>query len=83
MPYRLWQVRLVCENSACEGHQLTGAGIYKRARKVLDLDRYYYVVTENVECAKCHKRYIAWSEVVLRQLDPGHRSEFPIILTAK
>ena len=40
MPYRLWQVRLECENSACEGHQLTRAGTYKGTRKVLDLDRY-------------------------------------------
>ena len=38
MPYHLWRVRVFCP--AC-GKQLTGYGVHKRARKVLDVDRYY------------------------------------------
>ncbi|ROL44113.1 hypothetical protein DPX16_8897 [Anabarilius grahami] len=37
MPYHLWKFRLFCP--AC-GKQLAGYGIHKRARKVLDIDRY-------------------------------------------
>ncbi|XP_059892305.1 uncharacterized protein LOC132446172 [Gadus macrocephalus] len=47
MPYHLWKVRLSCPQ--CKG-QLTGAGIHKRARKVLDVDRYYLMVTETLRC---------------------------------
>ena len=54
----------VCENSACDCHQLNGDSACKRTKHVLDMDRYYY---------------IDWSDVVLRQLDPGHRSQFLII----
>ncbi|XP_051797273.1 uncharacterized protein LOC110970686 isoform X1 [Acanthochromis polyacanthus] len=43
MPYHLWKVKLYCP--AC-GKQLTGAGVHKRARKVLDIDRYYLLITE-------------------------------------
>ncbi|KAB5555129.1 hypothetical protein PHYPO_G00029970 [Pangasianodon hypophthalmus] len=35
MPYHLWKVRLFCPVS---GKQLTGYGIHKRARRVLDID---------------------------------------------
>ncbi|KAL1277036.1 hypothetical protein QQF64_023709 [Cirrhinus molitorella] len=37
MPYHLWKVRLSCP--AC-GKNLTGYGVHRRARKVLDIDRY-------------------------------------------
>ncbi|XP_030249320.1 uncharacterized protein LOC115567157 [Sparus aurata] len=38
MPCHLWKVRVSCP--VC-GKQLTGYGVHKRARKVLDVDRYY------------------------------------------
>ncbi|KAJ8353650.1 hypothetical protein SKAU_G00212170 [Synaphobranchus kaupii] len=43
MPYKLWKIKVVCPNPAFGGHQLTGAGLHKRARQVLDIDRMYYI----------------------------------------
>ncbi|XP_036943223.1 uncharacterized protein LOC119013024 isoform X5 [Acanthopagrus latus] len=83
MPYKLWKVRVVCPNPACGRHQLTGAGLHKRARRVLDVDRIYNMVTETLTCTKCRANHVSWSQTVLKQLDLAHRSEFRVILTQK
>jgi len=77
MPYRMWSVRLSCLQPACYGHRLTSCGLYKVVRQVLAL------ASEYLECGKCHKKYTAWSDAVLQQLDVGHRSYFPAVLTYK
>ena len=46
-PYRRWKVRLSCPQ--CKG-QLTGAGVHRRAREVLDVDRYYLMGPETLRC---------------------------------
>ncbi|KAL2092076.1 hypothetical protein ACEWY4_011874 [Coilia grayii] len=48
MPYKLWKVKVVCLNPSCGGNQLTGGGLHKRARRVLDVDRTYNMVTETL-----------------------------------
>ncbi|CAM4652090.1 unnamed protein product [Leuciscus chuanchicus] len=68
MPYHQWKVRLLCP--VC-GKQLTGYGIHKRARKVLDIDRYYLMPD------------LSTSQTVLDQLDLPHRRLFRLILTYK
>ncbi|XP_030266267.1 uncharacterized protein LOC115577368 [Sparus aurata] len=83
MPYKLWKVKVVCPNPACERHQLTGAGLHKRAHRVLDVDRMYNMVTETLTCTKCRANHVSWSQTVLKQLDLAHRSEFRVILTQK
>ncbi|XP_056116177.1 uncharacterized protein LOC130092361 [Rhinichthys klamathensis goyatoka] len=83
MPYKLWKIKAVCPNSACGQHQLTGGGLHKRARQVLDIDRMYNMVTETLICTKCKASHVSWSQTVLQQLDLGHRSEFRVILTRK
>lgn len=75
MPYHLWKVRLsypVC------GKQLTGYGAHKRACQVLDVDRYYLMITETLWCssAGCKTSYISSSKTILDQLDLAHRMEF-------
>ncbi|KAB5574970.1 hypothetical protein PHYPO_G00215240 [Pangasianodon hypophthalmus] len=80
MPYHLWKVRLFCP--VC-GKQLTGYGIHKRARRVLDIDRYYLMVTETLRCTACRLNYISTSQTVLNQLDLPHRALFRVILTYK
>ena len=80
MPYRMWRVQLKCLDQNCK-HQLTGAGLYKTVRQVLDLSTYYNLATEYLQCSKCHKKYSSWSKGMLDQLDVGHRSQFPVILT--
>ncbi|CAL8307416.1 unnamed protein product [Merluccius merluccius] len=83
MPYKLWKIKVVCPNPACGRHQLTGAGLHKRARRVLDVDRIYNMVTETLTCTKCRSTHVSWSQTVLKQLDLAHRSEFRVILTQK
>ncbi|XP_073804837.1 uncharacterized protein isoform X3 [Danio rerio] len=83
MPYKLWRVKVLCPNPACGQHQLTGGGLHKRARQVLDIDRMYNMVTETLICTKCKASHVSWSQTVLQQLDLGHRSEFRVILTQK
>ncbi|KAK0140296.1 hypothetical protein N1851_022771 [Merluccius polli] len=82
IPYRLWKVRLSCPK--CR-RQLTGAGIHKRARQVLDVDRYYLMVTETLRCNSpgCITNYLSTSKTVLDQLSLPLRGEFRLILTQK
>nr|XP_020514699.1 uncharacterized protein LOC110003528 [Labrus bergylta] len=82
MPYHLWKVRLTCP--VC-GKQLVGYGAHKRARQVLDVDRYYLMVTETLRCNSigCKTNYLSSSKTILDQLDLAHRLEFRLILTQK
>lgn len=82
MPYHLWKLRLSCP--AC-GTQLTSYGAHKRARHILDVDRYYLMITETLWCssAGCKTTYLSSSKTILDQLDLAHRLEFRLILTRK
>ncbi|KAL7401062.1 hypothetical protein ABVT39_022271 [Epinephelus coioides] len=77
-PYRMWQYHLKCPTC---GHKLTGGGIYKTVRRVLDLDGWYCMGTEYLECRYCGKKLAAWSECVRKQLDFDHQLLFPAVLT--
>ena len=83
MPYRLWKVRLLCTNPACTKHPLAGGGLHRRARKVLDIDRFYILVTETLICSRCRTSYVSTGQNILQQLDLAHRSEFRVIVTRK
>ncbi|KAK3563113.1 hypothetical protein QTP86_016353 [Hemibagrus guttatus] len=80
MPYHQWKVRLFCP--VC-GKQLSGADLHKRACRVLDIDRYYLMVTETLRCTVCHVNYFSTSQTVLNQLDLPHQRLFRPILTYK
>lgn len=80
MPYHQWKVRVFCRGC---GKHLTGAGIHKRARKVLDIDRFYLLVTETLRCSGCNLTYISTSQTIREQLDLPHQKLFRLILTQK
>lgn len=80
MPYHLWKVRVSCPDC---GKNLTGYGVHKRARKVLDIDRYYLMVTETLRCTVCSLNYLSTSQTVRDQLDLPHQKMFRLILTRK
>ncbi|CAL8358273.1 unnamed protein product [Merluccius merluccius] len=65
----------------CGKHKLTAAGLYQTVRQVLDIDGWYDLATEYLECKGWSKKYPGWSEDILGQLDMGHRSQFPALLT--
>lgn len=81
MPLKMWRFPLACVHPSCGKHRLTAAGLYRTVRKVLDIDGWYDLATEYLECKRCGKKYPAWSEDILGQLDMGHRSQFPALLT--
>ncbi|XP_035985547.1 uncharacterized protein LOC118559003 [Fundulus heteroclitus] len=82
MPYRLWKVRFLCTDPACK-HTLSSGGLHRRVRQVLDIDRFYNLVTETLICSKCRRSYLSWNREILEQLDMAHRSEFRVILTRR
>ena len=81
MPRKLWHVKLVCPHDECAQNELTSSGIYRRVRQVLDVDSCYNLASEVLECNKCKRKIISWSEPIVNQLDVGHRRQFPLIMT--
>ncbi|KAL6473026.1 hypothetical protein MHYP_G00192340 [Metynnis hypsauchen] len=60
---------------------VSASGLYKTVRRVLDIDGWYFMATEYLECHRCRKKVAGWSLDILEQLDPAHRAMFPAILT--
>lgn len=82
MPRKLWQVKLVCPHSDCNG-ELTSAGLHQKIRLVVGTENMYYLASEYLACRKCKRKVISWSHGIISQLDIGHRVQFPCILTSK
>ena len=82
MPYRFWLIAFKCLKPECTKH-LTACGLYKQTRVVISIDGFYNLASEYLECPTCHKKYISWSDAILNQLDVGHRTYFPALLTYK
>lgn len=79
MPRRMWLLKFRCPN--CPNPSLTSKGLYNRVREVVDRDSTYYMVAEHLECRHCKKTHISWGQEILSQMDPGHRYQFPAVLT--
>ncbi|KAL2080702.1 hypothetical protein ACEWY4_024495 [Coilia grayii] len=80
MPVRIWGVRPACAQPGCN-RPFTKAGLYKTIRRVLDIDGWYLMATEYLECRRCQRKVAGWSQEVMEQLEPGHRCQFPALLT--
>ena len=66
----------------CTG-SLTKAGLYRTIRRVLDIDGWYLMATEYLECRRCKKKVGGWSQGIIRQLPPTYSCQFPAVLTYK
>ncbi|KAL2082466.1 hypothetical protein ACEWY4_022284 [Coilia grayii] len=80
MPVRIWGVRPACAQPGCN-RPFTKAGLYKTIRRVLDIDGWYLMATEYLESRQCQRKVAGWSQEVMDQLKPGHRCQFPALLT--
>ncbi|XP_026072640.1 uncharacterized protein LOC113052410 [Carassius auratus] len=80
MPNHLWKAELLCP--VC-GKQLLHHSVHKRVRKVLDIDRYYLMMTETLRCTSCQLNYLSSSQTVLNQLDLPRRQLFRLVLTER
>ncbi|XP_039616262.1 uncharacterized protein LOC120533436 [Polypterus senegalus] len=78
MPYCMWGYKLSC--TACS-HRLSGSGLYRTIRRVLDTDGWYFMTTEYLECRHCRKKVAGWSQDILDQLHHTRQDDFPAILT--
>ncbi|KAM4533308.1 uncharacterized protein V3H82_025811 [Fundulus diaphanus] len=82
MPHRVWRLQLTCPQPLCSG-SLTKAGLYRTIRRVLDIDGWYLMATEYLECRQCKKKVGGWSQGIIRQLPPTYSCLFPAVLTYK
>ncbi|KAM8822470.1 uncharacterized protein AB9W97_004889 [Spinachia spinachia] len=82
MPHRIWRLQLTCPQPLCTG-SLIKAGLYRTIRRVLDIDGWYLMATEYLECRRCKKKVGAWSQGIIRQLSPTYSCQFPAVLTYK
>ncbi|XP_041485606.1 uncharacterized protein LOC121431891 [Lytechinus variegatus] len=83
MPHKLWGVKVLCPNQECNGQELLSAGVYSHVQQVMDIDGFYNMGAEYLECRRCHKKFISWSKTILDQLDTGPRLSFPVVLTCR
>ncbi|KAL7847240.1 hypothetical protein SRHO_G00222200 [Serrasalmus rhombeus] len=58
MPYRMWAFRLLCKESDCHraSQRPMSNSLYKTVRRVLDIDGWYFMATEYLECHRCWKK---------------------------
>ncbi|XP_039634652.1 uncharacterized protein LOC120544755 [Perca fluviatilis] len=82
MPHRIWHLQLTCPQPLCTG-TMTKAGLYRTIRRVLDIDGWYLMATEYLECRRCKKKVGGWSQGIIRQLSPTYSCQFPAVLTYK
>lgn len=82
MPLRMWHLQLTCPQPSCTG-SLGKAGLYRTIRRVLDIDGWYLMATEYLQCRLCKKRVGGWSQGIIRQLPPTYSCQFPAVLTYK
>lgn len=83
MPRKLWRVRLLCPHEDCGKEELTSAGLHQRVRQVVGVSGTYFMVAEYLACKGCKRKVISWTGNIIRQLDIGHRVQFPCLLTSK
>ncbi|KAL2082546.1 hypothetical protein ACEWY4_022364 [Coilia grayii] len=55
MPVRIWGVRPACAQPGCN-RPFTKAGLYQTIRRVLDIDGWYLMATEYLECRRCQRK---------------------------
>lgn len=82
-PYKMWGAKLACPDPNCNHDRLTGGGLYKTIRRVLNLRDWYFMGTECLECLKCHRKFSAWEEGIRKQLHISKQLLFPAVLTYK
>ncbi|KAM6952072.1 uncharacterized protein PEZ65_009252 [Lycodopsis pacificus] len=82
MPHRIWHLQLTCPQPLCTG-SMTKAGLYRTIRRVLDIDGWYLMATEYLECRRCKKKVAGWSQGIIRQMSPTYSCQFPAVLTYK
>ncbi|KAL2098015.1 hypothetical protein ACEWY4_007222 [Coilia grayii] len=51
--------------------------------RVVGVTDTYFIVAEYLACKGCKRKVISWSHNIVSQLDIGHRTQLPCILTSK
>ncbi|XP_064598458.1 uncharacterized protein LOC135464821 [Liolophura sinensis] len=86
MPVNFGGVKLLCPHGSefgkCGG-VLTRVGFHQKTRMVLDVDSFYIIAAEYLQCSSCGAKVISWAHNIISQLDLDRQIVFPCILTAK
>ncbi|XP_054874905.1 uncharacterized protein LOC118469151 isoform X2 [Amphiprion ocellaris] len=72
LPHRIWRLQLTCPQPSCTGSMTI--------RRVLDIDGWSLMATEYLECCRCTKKVVGWSQGIIRQLPHTYSCQFPAIL---
>ena len=62
MPRLVWAIDFRCPRC---NKSLRSKGIYNRVRLVLDVEDYYYLASEYMDCGSCNGTFLAWGERML------------------
>ena len=82
MPRLMWGISFSCASKGCK-ERLRRKGLYQTVRRVLDMQDFYYLVTEYMVCKSCGAAYQAWESRMLDQLPYATRCKFPTVLMYK
>ena len=89
-PVGVWGYQLYCPRLDCPGRGKASAILYRngyhtRVRQICDVSDWYTMLSEVLSCSACknNTKYIAWDDVILKQLSESHQALFPAILTAR
>ena len=98
-PVGVWGYSIKCPRKNCPAANKKNVYLYKcgyskTVRYVVDLSRFYCMLTEVLACNECRKasknssdhrisRFQAWGSNIISQLAPCHQQMFPAILTPK
>ena len=84
LPFELFHVHPKCVK--CQGTEITYHGWSNPiARRVIDLDRDYYILTKRIRCENrtCRKTFMPTSPEAIANLPPHLQGSFPAWLTAR
>ncbi|KAI8852478.1 hypothetical protein BC829DRAFT_414466 [Chytridium lagenaria] len=80
-PNLLLDKALRCQNSPCDGHyKSNGWNKDPVARRVIDLDRSFYLMSPRYKCARCRETVNAHDRKILDAIPARLRVEFPALL---
>lgn len=65
------------------GVELRSKGLHDHVRLVMGADEIYKCIAAKYECPKCKKRFVAWSEGIMKQIPAAYRSQYGVILTTR
>lgn len=65
----------------CRGACLTRDGVVRRPRRIIDVDRCFWIIGYSYECPSCKSKFRSWDRRILAMIPRPLALEFPAYLT--